>query len=211
MLTSLIASFVVGISMPALQKDFSKFEPYVGYHWSAAASRKRAPGVGTRDKLWSLGAHYRYSEIFDNGYSAAYLMFWPELSMGPRLVSLAFGVGPETEFFIGPHHNPVFIFAGAQAGFHYGYIWDDGSFPAKITENEDGTFSTRPYSSADRNTIASVLNVYFGPRMSFGSEYSLKIQMMSQILVGKIAANTTNTTFNDNVGWLLGVNSQFLF
>lgn len=219
---ALVFSFITGITADRYyEPPLYQVRPYIGYHLGATDSRIKSvtettPEESSRERYWRFGVPFNVKKYEWESVPPFYMVVLPELSLGSRIVGFTVAAGPEQRIYIGPRMTPTFLVYGLQAGFHYSVIFKEDGFLAKdevVAETTGGTTTIisrnqRPYSAADKNTFAGVLNAYVGTQVSFGKTFALSVLGNSQFFMGRIAPNTIRTTFGDNLGWTFGINLQ---
>lgn len=201
---SILAFFI--ISNPVNES----VQPYIGYHFSTSRSRTDLSADNSvrksREKIYKIGFPFEHSQLDKYGFPETNLILLPEINVGTRLLGFTLAAGPETEIFMGPRSDPMYLVLGAQAGVLYFYIFNQGNFGAGVVDGQE----TR-YSGVDRNTIATVLNAYFGVKFTFANSWAGKVLIDTQLSAGHLAKNTIQSPFSSSIGWTSGVNLQIEF
>lgn len=194
------------------------FEPYVGYHvgtWYRESVEESEDGEfsvkKSREFFAKMGLPYRFASL--ENFPAdreVHFLFWPEFTIGTRVMGFALGAGPELQIHMGPSSDPMYLVAGTQAGFYYGYLYSEGSLGSGVS-GADENLRTTNYSESEKKTFAGILNLYFGPKFEIMNSLSMKIQVNTQLYMGQIMPNTIRSSLNERIGGTAGLNVQAEF
>jgi len=177
--------------------DFKTPEPYVGYHLGLQATRTKGEKE-SRENFFRVGSPFPFLLVEHSRLGSMSLRLLPELTIGKRIFGLGVAAGPEFETDMGTYAHPMALFYGAQLGVQGSFVYSDSGIGTEMSD-------------FDRVSFMGLMNLYFGPNLKFVPLVDLKLQFNLQAGLGKIAENTTRSSFSNFVSLTGGLNLQVAF
>ena len=178
-------------------------DPYLGFGFTTFSEKYGSDE--RRKKFFLLGLPVTVKTFEPKGYHPIPLRVTPEVFISHRLIGMMLALGPEFDFRLGYRHAfPSAMTLGLQGGGYYAYLHDTKNYV--IDETTQASFS-----ASDKNSLAAVIHVYFGPRFEAWDLFSFRFLIHTKIMMGKISKFTGRSEFSNNVGLMNGFTFQFVF